>query len=303
MLRGFLQLIRAWTAGTVAVLTIGVLAACSHNETAASTIDLPAKSMGQWRMPLDQYLPPSSDPTTYATQLLAKECMDATQYDWPLPAMTVSPPTGESWNAVGRKLFTPELARKHGYGNSPEQVLAASERKAVEAFTAAANSMDDAAAAALDRCWAEAAKQLGTQTDPTEFAQSLQSVGQPSATDRTRLATAERKWRRCMAPAGIADLPASPNEMSPTVFLPAAEQPAPIDSVEASASPREREVAVLDATCQQSSGWADAAYTSEWNVQAQQVRAHADELERYRAQTKKQHDRAMKIIAEHSPKQ
>lgn len=296
-------MIRPRGAGALAALTVFTLSACSGPSAPDTSVDLPSKNVSQWRMPLDQYLPPSWDPTTYATQLLTKECMDSTQYDWPLPALTVDPPTGESWNAVGRKLVTPELAGKYGYGNSPEHVLPEREKVAFAAFTAAANSMDDAGAATLDRCWAKAAKRLGAQTDPTEFAQSLQSVGRPSATDRTRLTSAEQEWRQCMAPAGITDLPADPTEMNPSVFLPTDEQSAPVDSAGSSASPREREVAVLDATCQKSSGWTEAAYTSEWNVQAEQVRAHADELERYRAQTKKQHDRAMKVITEHSPKQ
>lgn|GEM_PF-2693084 len=288
--------------GVVAVAILGAATGCARSEASEAPVTLPAKSISQWRMPLDEYLSPSWDPTTYATQLLAKECMDATQYDWPLPALTVDPPTGESWNSVGRKLFTPELAQKYGYGNSPEHVLPASEKEAIDAFTAAANNLDASGAAALDRCWSRAAEQLRAQTDPTEFAQSLQSVGQPSAKDQTRLTSSKRKWQQCMAPAGIADLPANPTEMDPTAFLPAGEQSAPVDSVKTVASPREREVAVMDANCQQSSGWASAAYASEWNLQAEQVRTHADELQRYRTQTVQQHDRAMKVIAEHSPK-
>lgn len=297
-------MIRLAIAGAAAVLAAATLSACSVQDSAGPAIELPTKNINQWRMPLDQYLPPSWDPTTYATQLLTKECMDGTQYDWPLPALTVDPPRGESWNAVGRKLFTPELARKYGYGNSPEHIVPESERAAFDAFSAAANGLDDAGAAAFDRCWAKAAKRVGAQTDPTEFAQSLQDVGQPSAADTETLTAAERRWQRCMEPAGIAGLPASPEDMDPTVFLPPSEQSARVDTADGAPVPaREREVALLDATCQESSGWVRAAYSSEWNVQAEQVRAHADELERFLIRTKTQHDHAMQIIAEHSPEQ
>jgi hypothetical protein len=264
-------------------------------------VDLPAKNVDRWTMPLDEYLAPSWDPVTYATQLLAKECMDKTQYDWPLPAQTVEPPTGESWNDVGRKLFNPELARKYGYGNSPEHVIPEAERAANDAFVAAANGMDDQGGAAFDSCWDRASKKLRTQSDPTELAQSLQTAGETSPHDRALVRTAVQKWKKCMAPAGVADLPSDPNEMTPTLFLSEDAVGANIDNTDSIVSDREREVAVLDARCQRSTGWLQASYNAEWDQQAEALRTHADDLKRNQAEALRQRQRALSVIAEHAP--
>jgi hypothetical protein len=256
------------------------------------------KDISAWALPLNPYLPPAWDPVSYAENILTKRCMDGTQYTWDLAAETLDPPIGESWNSVHRKLFTPALAARYGYSNSDVVIVSEAERAARR--RAFETPFDPAGRADLDRCTAAARKELKTTKSPYDLAQRVQFTDE-SRSDKRRVDAAAKRWKTCMQPLGIPNVPNSPKDMSPSVFLSRAER-GPLDSPEPPViGAREKEVATHDATCQQTSGYAQASYDAEWNAELRALNENADALERDRHEAVAQRKRAMKIIAEYAP--
>lgn len=274
----------------VAMIT-GTASGCS---TKTEELRLPDKNIDQWVLPLDPYMSIQGNPIGDAEGILVRKCMDKAGYSWPFVSGLAEAPRGESWSADGHKLFTPELALKYGYGNSNEYNHTPAQKDAWDDFVSIANGLSEDGAASLEACYVETRKAIGTVDDPTRFAQSLQGHHVRSQY-RQRVKEAEHRWRSCMRPAGVADLPDSPRDMTPSRFLPRSSIPevdAPVVLTD-----REREVAVRDAECQESSGWLRAEYDAVWDEQARQIREHADELERNRRAYESQRRRAQEIIA------
>jgi len=278
----------------VAASACVVLAACTPTP-AATTVPLPAKDRAAWTLPLTQYLPHNWEPADYASTLLAADCMAKAGYSWKPPVETIDPPGGESWNVGGRKLFNPELAEKYGYGNSPMTVVPEQETAAQRRFDESSVSIGQAGADQLGACLHQGRKQLGWVADPTSYAQDLSLAARPSRADEAAVKAASKRWRACMRSAAVPDLPSDPNEMpSPSV-----DSSSGIDVIDRTASAHERQVAVQDAKCQESSGWAEAEYRAEWNAEVPLFQENADRLERYQRIRDRQAEEAMQIIAEH----
>jgi hypothetical protein len=281
-------------AGSVCLVLGGCASAPPH---ASANVSAGAKDIATWALPLDPYLQPAWNPVSYATDILTKRCMDRTQYAWPLAPQTIDPPVGESWNKIGRKLFTPGLAARYGYSNSDQLVVSAAENEARRREFE--TPFDPAGSDDLDRCTAEARKHLEATRNPYELAQRVQ-FAKESAADARKVRAAARRWKDCMRPLGIPDVPDSPNDMGESIFLPKSDR-GPLDSpTSAPITTREKEVATHDATCQQSSGYAQASYTAEWNAEVGALRENADALERDRREADAQRKRALAIIAEYA---
>jgi len=290
------NVLKAALALTLCVGAGAALAGCSGSgdQTKASSVELPTKNRAQWVLPLDQYMPANWDPEFYAENALAQPCMTKAGYDWNPPAQTIDPPTGESWNAAGRKLFNADLAAKYGYSNSPMTIMPAAEKAADDAFVQEAGSLGQSGGEQLKTCILAARKVTGWKEDPTSYAQDLRLSAQQSDSDRTRVSAAAKKWAACMKPLGIADLPSSPPKM-PSDSVAADTSDTPNRAV----SDTERSIAVHDAKCRETSGWAAAEYRAEWNAEVPLLEKNADTLQRYLAVSKKQRERALKIIADH----
>ncbi|WP_143180962.1 hypothetical protein [Buchananella hordeovulneris] len=100
-----------------------------------------------------------------------------------------------------------------------------------------------------------------------------------------RLRQALEQWRQCMAPLGIAYL-TTPLEFPTPALANQWQLNSDIPLLELGDSPSADEVriAVHDATCQESSGWAQAYYEESWRVDEEFVRENYAELEALQAE-------------------
>jgi len=305
MLRLVLQVIpplrRTLAAGTVTAAVVSLLAGCS---TPSADVALPRKNQAAWVLPLDQYVAPTVDRSQLAVQILAQDCLRTAGYTWRVSMDQLAARPGESWNAANRKLFNGALAEKYGYGNSDRTDLSSAARQRVLDDDAANRTLADAAPEAVDRCMNQAQKRLGqTQKSSYLLAEELAVAASEDSANDSTVRAAARRWRTCMASAGVPDLPSTPEDMPPrsiSSLRPAVDEVTPVGA-ETDVPAEERRVAVADAACQESSGWAKASYDAEWAAEADAMRKHADELERNAAAAESTERRAENIIASHAP--
>ena len=150
-----------------------------------------------------------------------------------------------------------------------------------------------------NNCRQDALRELGG--DPT---QEVYSFGFPvdSADRDPAVHEAEEKWRQCMVPLGIADLP---SDATPTNGLPTDSQyeqwglnqdvapweipPPGQDEIKA---------AIHDAECRDSSGWTDARYEAEWNAEIDYLTRNYRELEAKRVKYDTLKEAYLKVIRE-----
>ncbi|MFC4244605.1 hypothetical protein ACFOYW_14620 [Gryllotalpicola reticulitermitis] len=290
---------RRGTAGLgMATLGLGMLAltACSSSGDRADRptthIELPAKNVDRWVMPLDEYIPVDDHVDDYAEALLVQPCMEAKGYSWDVPWQDVNQEAAVTRNAVDRRIFTAEVARVHGYrdlggNNSPDDAWRAF------ALSDIPDEEFDASRMCLEAARKVMPLQSGSAQLATSYAQSAYEAAQESKAVRAKA----KLWRKCMEPAGISDLPDTPAKM-------------PTDSmmsefgINAGPTPTadEIELAVRDAGCRNESGWTKAAYNAEWKLQVAELAKNADELQAIRGETVRHRALVSKVIAEHAPK-
>jgi hypothetical protein len=214
--------------------------------------------------------------------------------------------TGESWNAAGRKLFSVELAETYGYGNSGQ---IARSPEAEQAWLDGENSrraVAEQAPEAAESCFDQSTAVLDDEPSWQVYDLAMEIAGGASgdAQESREVKEAASRWRECMADAGLPDLPAVPEEMPPASVDDgggsAIDAPYSVGD-EFDVSAEERRVAVADATCQDSSGYASALYDAEWEAQAEAMESHADDLVRYGEQLEEQRARAESYLAENAP--
>jgi hypothetical protein len=269
------------------VIAASALTACGE-DPAASSGERPAFDGNRqlYALPLDRFGPIDVGVSAYAGNLLVKPCMEKSGYDWPIPAFDSTAAPGATWNSVGRRLFDPDIAAQYGYHIAPS------------------NQPDDAGAAelnsrplsppekkALDACFRSSQKQL--PPPETELISSLGGAAYDAAkADGETLDSAER-WRECMKPSGISDLPAVPSEMpSPSIA-----RRFKLGSSGSTASPQEIQLAVADARCRESSGYAKHLYAVELDKQLDLISSNRDALDRVKAANARHHKKARSIIA------
>lgn len=297
--------LRSSLAASAVVIVTG-LTGCSTAGVHRADLDLPAKNQSQWRLPLDQYSPPLIDVEYDAQQVFVQKCMAEAGHDWVVHLDPAGTTTGESWNAAGRKLFSVELAETYGYGNSgqisrspeAEQAWLDGERSR----RALAEQVPEAAENCLDQSTAVLDDEPSWQV--YDLAQEIAGGASKDAQESPEVVEAVSRWRECMADAGLPDLPAVPEEMPPASVDdgggPAIDAPYSVGD-EFDVSAEERRVAVADATCQDSSGYASALYDAEWDAQVDAMTSHADDLVRYGGQLEEQRARAESYLAENTP--
>ena len=291
-------LTRTGVAAGLAVLSALTLSGCGGS---AATEDLPRKSFARWSSALDEFVPRKEEAASYAALLLDAACMrDAGYSSWAPPWRDTNPDPGPGWNPVGIRLFSLDLATTYGYrippavrsDTNPEWVaFAQSKNGALEAgeqkaFTACAD--------------ADRAKHRVVNLDggTLNLAMGYMSLASEKARASETTKAAEKGWRTCMAPQGVADLPQTPEDM-PSRSL--TEAFGIGQNLEGPASAGEIEVAMADARCRQSSGYSTTFYDIRWDESVRLLRENRDRLERAR-ELITAHDKAVQeVINAHAP--
>lgn len=291
------------------------LAACAPQTTAAP--DTAKQDMTKWVMPLDEYWTPATDGlSSYANNLLISECLGAEGIEWPIPWQPTDRAAYMSAHANGSAFpaLTVELARDDGYRtNFAPGDFGAPTQEGVDAK----RKLDGIAASTpgfqplFDSCLEQSRRHidesdavgisntiLGWSHEATEKAMRSDAAKHPAA-----------KWHDCLKDAGYPvdlDSPLGPGAGMPdqklfdALGIPPRWQTGD-GAPENPLTQAEKDLAVADATCRESSGWTAAMYEAMWDAQAEVVAGHADELVRMRDKGEALREKALKIIAEHAP--
>lgn len=268
------------------VVAFGALA-CSEPETGRHDVRLPAKDRSRMVMPTDAFVETETGNRDYARDLAIGTCMKAAGQKWSVAPRTVRPDGNASWNSVTRLIFTPETARTFGYHQQIGEG-GLDQRKIDELFRQP--RLDRAGEKAWTACAERADRRLGLDKPISHFATKLAAEAYARARADHGVVAAAGRWADCMAPLGIADLGSDPADM-PTPSLRA------MFGLDADAPPTEKasadeiRIATADAGCQESSGYAEAIYDTEWDIQAKLVEKYADRLVKIRARLDAQHRR------------
>lgn len=191
-------------------------------------------------------VPEYKDPRDlYARILLAQQCLEGIlQYQ-------VMPPPPDTSSTVfdprsGDRRFNEEIAAQWAY-----QVPPPSPPTTTELSSGLSESEIDERRLA---CGEATNDRLGLP--PEIVLNDIVAAGWGAFAVSDEVDSAAGEWRTCMAPAGVIDLPAGPNDMpSPSV----ASQGSGSDGSSGVPSAREREVAIQDAQCREATGFAAAA--------------------------------------------
>lgn len=289
-----------------AVITIGVLALAGCSAAQRTANALPAQNRAQWVTPLDTYVPQKLVAASYAETLLDGQCMQKAGFaNWAVPWRESNPDPGPSWNLAGTRLFNQQLAKQYGYHSAP--AVRSDTNPAWDEFVQRVNTnTSDAEDAAFVSCQDQVRKDnplvapdagsmnlaLGYMAQASEIAKKAQPVLDAAA-----------KWRTCMEPEGVTDLPGTPQEMPPASLrarfglgpsAPGASEGAP--------TAEEIRLATVDARCQDSSGFQPKLYTEVWNETTKLYRDNFDALERAKAKLKRQDRAAQEVINTYAPR-
>lgn len=285
-------------------LSVGALAACSGTSAGEASFALPEKNESQWLLPLDEYQLPLVDAVEDAQQLIVRSCMAERGLPWDVVLNQTGSVQQESWNPVGRKLFSPYLAERYGYGNSPmlDQAQARMDAENSKRKVAAGNSQ------LVDECFVRSDAVLGvTDGSAYDLAQQLQNLASMDAEASTAVRDAAGAWRECMADIGLPDLPDIPEEMPPASIGNGDEGPA-IDAPRRSGDELDvpadvRRLAIKDAECRESTEYTTTLYDAEWDAQVEAMGPRLDDLERFKQQAAEQRALAERYLAENAVSQ
>ena len=277
-----------------------LLSACAAESDARLPVTLPAKNLETWAMPLDGYSKSESQTQaeSYADRVQDHHCMTAAGFEYPISWEPTTIPPSRTFTGYGTKLFSLSIAQQFGYHPEPSddtlsQDLRKNEDRANQLVKGPQWEKQ------FHECVDESRKgPLARARDPQNYNGLWIDVSQ-SVRKSDGLRGLAAKWRECMVKVGVPDLPDTPDDM-PTEsmkrqFL---AEPAVVDS---GASQRELEVAVADATCQNSTGYVRTLYDRMWDGQVKVLREHLDELEAGKRLIEKNAERAAKVIDLYAP--
>lgn len=281
------------------MVLLSSLAVTGCTSQGAVGVDLADKDRSRFVMPTDAFVDREKENADYAEKLSISRCFAAAGMQYPVEPQRIKEDGNASWNAVGRLIFDTRTAPRFGYhqqvgagGMSDEEIL--------RAFKGP--PLDDAGTEKYSDCLGGARKKLGTEKPVDQYATELAM----DAYDETRVSTAvteaTARWRDCMTPLGISDLHSAPggapsDGLAREFGLVGDRQPTE------NVSAKELRIATFDAQCQESSGYAEAMYETEWRLQAALVKEHADKLLRVKAQIDAKNKRVHAYLAEHAPAQ
>ena len=211
-------------------------------------------------LPADPYRLPDDRLQAYAENLYIANCMKQSGYEYPVqtydwndPATPLESPPGYN----GR--FTVAKAQAYGYHRAPskrrEEWLKVVEQKN--------QLLKDPAADKTFMACSEKLRSSGV----FKASDKLGGGVAPYVNDVSKLPAvraAAQRWRKCMAPQGIADLPEEP-QIAPSVTT----KFGLVDGGDSAVSAEEIKLAVADAKCREQSGYEQLVYDLQWVGQEQ----------------------------------
>ena len=210
-------------------------------------------------LPADPYRLPDDRLQAYAENLYIANCMKQSGYEYPVqtydwndPATPLESPPGYN----GR--FTVAKAQAYGYHVSSkrrEEWLKVVEQKN--------QLLKDPAADKTFMACSEKLRSSGV----FKASDKLGGGVAPYVNDVSKLPAvraAAQRWRKCMAPQGIADLPEEP-QIAPSVAI----KFGLVDGGDSAVSAEEIKLAVADAKCREQSGYEQLVYDLQWVGQEQ----------------------------------
>lgn len=255
------------------------LASCGDGADSSVGDGSAHKNRKRWVLPLDDYFGLNYAVSDYAEALLIKQCMTGRGFAYPTGRpQQMDPPPSPTENDTYRGLFDPQIAAQYGYGGpevaAPESSLTEQERVALAS---------EEGQSAFQECIDKARQELPLPPD-RGLVESLSVAAYNSAAETAEVRKAAQRWKQCMAPAGISDLPDDPIQM-PTESLRAqwGESSQGEDPTYRPPTAEEITVAVMDAECRESSGFSETLYNSEWRIQMNLLADNEDALQRLKA--------------------
>lgn len=254
-----------------------VLTGCAQEKSSDGAATLPTfkPDIATWRMPLDAYVV-NPGKTDYARSLVYGACLRGKGFTPPPPALPGSNLT-PVYNTNGRKLFNLDLARRFGYHNGPPNGKVAHE----------GDPKLPGEATARVECAQEATAALGTSDEAAALVYSFKTAAYQDAIHSEKWIAAGKRWRKCMLPLGIPDLPTTfedgvmPTDSQRSRFGMRASDAAdaPLRSFVPTTVAEVRE-AEFDAKCRESSGLTPTLYELEVSNQERIISNNREELGR-----------------------
>lgn len=200
----------------------------------------------------------------YARMLLLQQCMTG-MANYTVTAPPPDTPTTVTDQRTRQRRLTPQIAAQWGYQvpEPPATVILEPGDEQAPGF-----------AAKEQGCGKQTKEKLGDPPEPLLNSIVTSGFDAINASDQVKKVAAA--WKTCMGPVGVVDLPANPHDMpSPSVA-----GTANVGAKAGVPSAREKEVALKDAECRESTGFTK----TEFRVAADaQLRAIGKDTERFNA--------------------
>ncbi|PRB13495.1 hypothetical protein CQ042_13650 [Microbacterium sp. MYb62] len=255
------------------------------------------KNIALWALPLDEFVPEFSNLDNYAEQLLLASCLQESGIEWPVPWQDVEEPTSPVFNPAGRRLISVEIAQKYGFRTNLGPSKSAQLWEEFLAYEPTEPGFQDA----FDECLAGTREEYPIlEVEDTLVVSGLITQIQEQAFLSPDGQEAADRWRACMQPLGFGKLPDNPDEFPSIDLLKELGSVPPVTTVEPSA--REVEIATAHATCLDSSGFSEAVYEQEWNLQESALQQERAKLDRIRDAVKTREAAVREIIAANAPR-
>jgi hypothetical protein len=223
----------------------------------------------------------------YLSELLVGSCMRGAGFEFPVTSIFLHAPPRETENIYGRSLFSRSIAERWGYRPAPDATSHSAEVRDNKLLIDRLGETDPQYDPQLESCFKSAETRYTPKVYDLQLAAGLAMDADDAALRSQPVKDAMKRWRECMGPQGVPDLPEIPFYLSSAQSV--------IDRFELEgetvtiwnkgipASAEEIAFATFDAECQSSSGFEKAWYDANWNAQLSLIEKHADELERVRA--------------------
>lgn len=222
--------------------------------------------------PVYALVPQHRDPADgYARTLLAQKCLEGVvEYVPSAPGSS----TSFTDERTGQWVLDEPTAQALGYPSLRPYTPAAG---GVPDDVEITDSIHDAMVA----CGAKTDQRLGSP--PQRLLNVIEAAGWDAVGASPEMEKVLARWRECMAPVGVPDLPADPTEMPPPSVLsvPVGEDGNGVDGWSGPATPsdRERQVAVADAQCRAQARYYETQHAIRANAELDMIGKNLTEFE------------------------